>query len=140
MAIEVFSEAWARQWCQELNNRPSYQEAAAAWEGSVALVMTRDSSGKSPAKAVFLDLWHGRCRSAHLATEADLAAARYVLSGHMSGWRDVLSGKLAPLTAVMTGKIRLTRGSMGSLVPFAAAARELVNSAVEMDVSFPEGW
>jgi hypothetical protein len=46
---------------------------------------------------------------------------------------------MAPLTAIMAGKIRLTKGNMASLIPFAAAARELVVAALEMEVSFPDG-
>ena len=75
-----------------------------------------------------------------MATPEDLDATRYVLSGTASGWRGVLSGTMAPLTAIMTGKIRLTKGSLASLVPFAGAARELVVAAMEMEVSFPPGW
>ena len=140
MTMEAFSEAWGSRWCHVLNNRPTYQTAAAAWEGAVALVMTRDGSPQSETRAVFLDLWHGACREARVATDADLESARYILTGTSQSWRGVLSGKVAPLTAVMTGKIRLTKGSMAALVPFSAAARELVAAAMEMDVTFPEGW
>jgi hypothetical protein len=42
--------------------------------------------------------------------------------------------------AVLGGKIRLTKGSMGALIPHAAAARELMTAALEMDVQFPESW
>jgi putative sterol carrier protein len=140
MAIEVFSEAWAGEWCRVLNGRSSYQTAAATWEGAVALVMTRDGSDHAESRSVFLDLWHGQCRGARVASPEDLESARYILSGTASSWRGVLSGTMAPLTAIMTGKIRLTKGNMASLVPFAAAARELVGAAMDMDVSFPDGW
>jgi len=140
MAIEVFTEAWAAEWCRVLNSRPAYQEAAANWEGGVALVMARDGTAASGQRAVYLDLWHGRCRGARVALPEDLTAATYVLSGTAPAWRGILSGTMAPLTALMTGKIRLTRGSMASLIPFAAAARELVVAATEMEVSFPGDW
>jgi putative sterol carrier protein len=140
MVSEAFSEEWSRQWCQLLNNRPSYQEAAASWEGGVGLLMTRDGSPTSELRAVFLDLWHGSCRGARVATPEDLESAQYILTGTSQAWRGILTGKVAPLTAVMTGKIRLTRGSLGALVPFAAAARELVATAMGMEVSFPDGW
>jgi putative sterol carrier protein len=140
MAIEAFSDAWSREWCQVLNNRPAYQETAAGWEGAVALIMSRDGSVRSETRAVFLDLWHGACRTARVASESDLEVARFILSGSAQAWRGVLSGKVAPLTAVMTGKIRLTKGSLSALVPYAAAARELLAAAMAMDVSFPEGW
>ena len=140
MAIEVFSEAWSQVWCEELNSRPAYQETAAGWEGAVALVMNRDGSAGGEIRAVYLDLWHGVCRTARVASESDLEAARFILSGNAQAWRGVLSGKVAPVTAVMTGKIRLTKGSLGALMPYAAAARELLAAAMAMDVSFPEGW
>jgi len=140
MPIEAFSEGWAREWCRQLNDRTAYRSAAASWEGSVALVMTRDASARSESKAVFLDLWHGECREARVGTPEDLESATYVLSGTAGAWRSVLSGSLAPLMAVMTGKIRLTRGSTASLMPYAAAARELVATAMDMEAGFPEGW
>lgn len=138
MALEAFSEEWALAWCEVLNNRPAYQTAASTWEGAVALVMTRDSSPDSPRRTVFLDLWHGECRAARVASSADMDAAQYVITGSSSAWRDILSGRVAPLTAFLTGKIRLTRGSMGALVPLAGAARELVAAALDMEVTFPE--
>ena len=140
MAIEVFTEAWALEWCRVLNSRPAYQAASKTWEGAVALVMARDGSASAESRSVFLDLWHGHCRAARTASPDDLEAARYILSGTAPGWRGVLSGTMAPLTAIMTGKIRLTKGNMATLVPYAAAARELVGAAMEMEVSFPAGW
>jgi putative sterol carrier protein len=140
MTTEVFSEEWSLEWCQVLNGRPAYQAAAAAWEGPVALIMTRDGSPESEVRAVYLDLWHGACRGARSARPDDLETAQYILSGTSKSWRGVLSGKVAPLTAMMTGQIRLTKGSMAALVPMAGAARELVNAAMEMEVRFPDGW
>jgi putative sterol carrier protein len=139
MAIEVFSEAWVLEWCRILNGRPAYQTAAAAWEGAVALVMARDGSTPAESRSVFLDLWHGQCRAARIASPGDLESARYILSGTAPAWRGVLTGTMAPLTAIMAGRIRLTKGNMASLIPFAAAARELVVAALEMEVSFPDG-
>jgi hypothetical protein len=40
----------------------------------------------------------------------------------------------------MTGKLRLTRGSLVALLPYAAMARELIRLAVEMNASIPGGW
>ena len=101
--------------------------------------MTRDGSAGTT-RSVYLDLWHGQCRVARMASDADLEAARYILTGTAQAWRGVLSGTMAPLTAVMSGKIRLSKGSMASLVPYAAAARELMTAAMEMEISFPPGW
>ena len=139
MPIQAFSEEWAQRWREVLSTRPAYQEAARTWEGSVAVVMTRNGSAAEK-RAIFLDLWHGHCREARVARDDDLESARFVLSGSGAAWRDVLTGRLAPLMAVMSGKIRLTRGSMAALVPYAAAARELLAAAMEMEIEFPSGW
>jgi putative sterol carrier protein len=140
MPVEAFSEQWALEWCRILNERAAYRAAAASWEGPIALAMTRSGAARAEQRAVFLDLWHGECRAARRATDEDLEAARFVITGTASAWRELLAGNLAPLTAIMSGKIRLTRGSMAALVPYAAAARELVAAALDMDVEFPGDW
>lgn len=140
MPAEAFSDLWAQEWRETLNSRPAYREAAAGWDGSVALVMTRDGSSNPQRKAVFVDLWQGECREARTATAEDLENARYVLSGTARSWHAVLTGRLAPLMAIMGGKLRLTRGNLATLVPFAAAAKELLAAATQMETEFPDGW
>lgn len=87
-----------------------------------------------------MDLWHGECRAARVATETDLESATFVLAGSAANWRDLLTGRIAPLMAMMGGKIRLTRGSMAALLPYAAAAKELIAAAIKMESTFPDGW
>ncbi len=140
MASEAFSAEWANQWCTRLNQSQAYRAAASTWEGGVALVMARDGSSTADERAVYLDLWHGECRQARAATPLDRENARYVLTGTAPVWRELLGGTMAPLTAVMSGKLRLSKGSMGSLLPYAGAARELVAIAMAIDVTFPDGW
>ena len=70
----------------------------------------------------------------------DLETARYVLTGKAGAWKDVLTGRTAPLLAIMTGKLKLSRGSLGELAPFAGAAKELVVTAQAIDTGFPAGW
>jgi hypothetical protein len=40
--------------------------------------------------------------------------------------------------ALMSGRLRLTRGSLAALVPFAGAASELVAAAVRMNSEFAD--
>ena len=134
----LFSAAWARACADAINNRPSYREAAATWEGAVMLVMTPDSAaGVNDERRVFLDLWHGECREARAATAQDEEAARYVMSGAAGDWVKVLSGKLPPLMAIITGRLHLAKGNIVALLPYAHAAKELVGAvgAVRTDSS-----
>jgi len=133
-SLPVFSDAWARACAEMLSAREAYRVAAANWEGAVVLVM----AGEGSERRVFLDLWRGDCRAARAAELADEELARYVLSGTHAAWRQVLTGTLAPLLAIMTGKLRLTKGNLAELVPYAGVARELVAAAAAVPAVFPE--
>jgi putative sterol carrier protein len=135
---EAFTPEWAAAWHAALDASEEYRRAAATWEGAVALVMHPDPAlGIAARRAVFLDLWHGTCRDARLASEADLAAAAYVIEASAGVWRDLLDGRTSPIMALMTGKLSLTRGNLAGLLPYAGAANELVSVATQIRTVFP---
>lgn len=136
MPLPVFSDAWATACADVINKSSAYRAAAATWEGALVLLMTPDTV-PGEERRVFLDLWHGDCRSARAAHADDENAARYVLAGTESAWRMVLTGKLAPLLAIMTGKLKLAKGSLAELLPYTGAAKELVTAASAIEASFP---
>ena len=127
MNLELFSDAWAERWCAALNASAAYRTAAGDWDGVVALVMTTD--GEAGARAAVLHAGGGACRLARSATPEDLAQATYVFEGSPSAWREVFGGRIAPAVALFTGKLKLARGSLASLMPHAAAAREMIAAA-----------
>jgi putative sterol carrier protein len=138
MIPEVFTQDWAEAWCAALNASTAYRQAAATWEGAVALVMTADvEAGVPQQRAVYLDVAGGTCGGARLADAADLSSARYVIEATPAGWQAMLSGAIAPLMALMSGKLRLTRGNFATLLPYANAARELVATAATVPCRFP---
>ena len=55
-------------------------------------------------------------------------------------WKSVLGGKTDPIVGLMGGKLKLAKGSLFALLPYAKAAKELVKSAIDVDTSFPDGW
>jgi len=135
---EAFTAAWANAWRDALNANETYRRAAASWEGAVALVMHPDGkAGIAERRTAFLDLWHGACRAARVASEADLAAALFVIEAGAGTWRDLLSARTSPILALMTGKLSLTRGSVAALLPYASAANELVTTATLVHTVFP---
>ncbi len=134
--IAVFSDDWAMACAELLNRNAAYRAAAATWEGAILLLMTPDSAGGEE-RRVYLDLWHGECRLARAASAADEAEARYILSGTEASWRLVLTGRVGPLVAIMTGRLRLAKGSLVELVPYTAAAKELVTAAAAIEATFP---
>ncbi len=136
MNPELFSDPWAARWCAELNASVAYRGAAAEWEGGVALVMTAPEPRH--ARAVFLDSSRGVCREARAANEEDLAAAVYIFEAAPAIWRQLFTGGLAPVMALFSGKLRLTRGNLAALMPYAGAARELIATAGAVPARFPD--
>lgn len=132
----AFTDAWAAAWAEHLTASAAYREAAATWEGGVVLEVADGAA--EPEAAVYLDLWHGACRAGRVATAADRETARYVLRGSRTTWQQVLAGKAQPIMAVMTGRLRLMRGDLVGLLPYAGAAKELLRTASTFETTFPD--
>lgn len=130
MRFEVFSDAWAEAWRDALNASAAYRDAAARWEGAIVLRL-------EPGAAAWADLHHGECRAARAATPADLAASPFVIRAESATWQRLLAGEIDPIFALMGGKLKLERGSVAALLPFARAAKEMVAAASRVETHFP---
>lgn len=140
MAYEVFTDEWAKAWQAELNQSVAYREAAQTWEWPLVLVMEADPDEGIPGdRAVYVDLFHGSCRTARLATAEDLNEVPYVITGDPFTWREVMEGKLEAIAGIMRGRLVLTRGNMVVLARYVPAATELVRAAARIDSTFPGG-
>jgi putative sterol carrier protein len=136
--MEVFTEEWCAACCDRLNQRESYRLAAAGWEGAAVLLMSADpEQGVNDDRAVWLDIHHGQCRSARVATEEDLETAPYVFRAGPAQWKRLLANEMDPVSAVMQGKLKLSRGNLFTLAKYAPAAREMVLAAGEVGGTFP---
>ena len=141
MAAEIFTNDWALLWGDEINRNADYKKAAEKWEGAIGLVMTEDAEMGIPSERIVIaDLWHGDCRGAVAAADDDLDDVPYVIKGTPATWSAVLGGKTDPIVGLMGGKLKLAKGGLFSLLPYAKAAKELVRSASAVDTSYPEGW
>jgi putative sterol carrier protein len=141
MAAEIFTHEWASLWADSINANQSYKKAAATWEGAIGMIMTPDSAMGIPAERIVIaDLWHGDCRGARAATAAELEETPYLISAEPAAWRSVLDGKTDPIVGLMGGKLKLAKGGLFALLPYAKAAKELVRSAIGVETSFPDGW
>ncbi|MBW3571160.1 MAG: SCP2 sterol-binding domain-containing protein [Gemmatimonadetes bacterium] len=136
--MEVFTEAWCAACCDRLNQRESYRLAAAGWEGAAVLLMSGDpEQGIDSDRAVWLDIHHGQCRGARVATAEDLETAPYLFRADPAEWKRLLHGEMDPVAAVMQGKLKLSRGNLFTLAKYAPAAREMVHAAGEVGGTFP---
>ncbi len=137
MPLEAFSDQWAQAWARALNESEEYRSAAATWEGAVGLLL--DDGEPAGRRLVVLDLWHGACRSAGITDPDNLDAARFVFRGSSAAWHQILTAGGSPVLALMTGKIRLAKGELSELLPYASAARELLDLAGSVPTRFCEG-
>ena len=131
---ELFTHDWAVSLGTALNASSLYREAARRWEGAVCLECTPAPGGEAHGPsasnvAVFLDLLHGHCRMARVATPADYGQARYVISGPLAAWLTVLRGDETSTVALMRGHLRLAKGLLPMLLPHVGAANALVEVA-----------
>jgi putative sterol carrier protein len=141
MAAEIFTDEWARQWNDKINDNEAYKKAATKWEGAIGLVMTPDGDmGIAEDRIVVADLWHGDCRGAKAVSADELDEVPYLIRSNPAAWKSVLAGKTDPIVGLMGGKLKLAKGSLFALLPYAKAAKELVNSAIAVDTSYPPGW
>jgi len=141
MAAEIFTEDWAQAWHDKINANDAYKQAATRWEGAIAMVMTPDGDmGIPQERMVIADLWHGDCRGAKVATATELEDVPYLIRATPTNWKSVLAGKTDPIVGLMGGKLKLAKGSLFALLPYAKAAKELVASAIQVDTSYPDGW
>lgn len=141
MAAEIFTDEWAQEWHEEINVNDNYKKAAAKWEGAIGMVMTEDEGmGIPKERVVVADLWHGDSRSAKAITSADLDDVPFVIKANPEAWKKVLAGRLDPIVGLMGGKLKLAKGGLFALLPYAKAAKELVASAIAVDTEFPDGW
>jgi putative sterol carrier protein len=135
---EIFTQEWAEAWCQAINGNAAYRKAAKNWEGPVGLVMRADATRGIPEpRAVVADLWHGECRGAAAKAGGDASDAAYVIAADVSVWKNVLEGETDPIVGLMGGKLKLEKGPLFKLLPYAKAAKEMVASAQSVETEFP---
>ena len=129
------SDAWIKLMMEDLNQSATYLEAAKNWEGDFLFVVEPGGSLETTA-LLYMDLWHGKCRSAYLISEPDGLQPDFRLTGPVAVWKKVMTKQLDPMQAMMTGKLKL-QGKMAIVMRNVRAAKELVESCTRIDTEFP---
>jgi putative sterol carrier protein len=86
---------------------------------------------------LYLDLWHGQCREAHVVIGADDKKPEFIIAGSVDTYRQVFSKKLDPIQALMTRRLKL-QGDMGKIMRAVKAALDLVNCGASVDTTYPD--
>jgi len=136
--ITFMSEAWVQRFKEEVQNSPSYKEAAKKWEGDITLVVQADPQAGTEADVyLYMDLWHGDCRDMRLVSKEEGEAAKFVITGQYDRWKQVAKGELEPIKGMMQGKLKL-KGDLPYIVRYVQAAKELVTCSSKFPARFPD--
>lgn len=139
MSYEMFTHEWAVACGDQIRANEDYRKVARTWKWLLVLTMKADPRLGLPERSVYFDLFEGDCREARAAQPADLVRAHYIISADPQTWKQVLDRDLEPLPGLMRGKLKLDKGGMISLLPYVAAAKEMVASAANVDTRYPAG-
>lgn len=138
MAYDAYSPEWAQAFRDEVNNSPKYRQAAAAWEGSVGLVVLAEPDKNFPHDiGVFLDLWHGEAREVRIVSREAAEKADYAITASYSRWKQVAKKELDATKGIMLGKLKL-KGNFPTLVRYTKASQELTECTTRVAVNWPD--
>ena len=138
MAYKAFSDEWAEAYKNEINNSAIYKQAAAGWEGVVALIVEAEPEKNFPeTKGVWMDLWHGEARDIKVVSEAEADKADFVIRGPYSRWKQVAQKELDSTKAMMQGKLKL-RGDLPTIVRYTKASQEMTECTTRVEVEYPD--
>lgn len=128
MAFKFPSAEWTEALVAKVNSSDAYAQAAKSWEGDLLFVVEGGS-------AIYMDLWHGKCRAAEYVENAENKSAEFRIIGSPEKWQKVLTGKLDPIQGMVTRQLKL-EGNLVKIIKNVKAAQELVKCATQVDTTF----
>ncbi|MHB8894556.1 MAG: SCP2 sterol-binding domain-containing protein [Candidatus Geothermincolia bacterium] len=132
-----FTPEWVALFEQTIQQDPAYREAAKDWEGTVVLHVEPDSEhGLDFDLYVYMDLWHGDCRSIRIVPASVGEAGDFIISGSMERWTQVGKGELDAVKGMMQGKLKL-KGDLPTIVRAVRSAQRLTEISAEVGGNFP---
>lgn len=135
-----FMPEWVGEWEKFLQNDAKYKEVAKDWEGSVVLLVQKNPDfGVTQDLYLFMDLWHGDCRSIRFVPDTAGKKGNYIISGTIERWMAVGKKQLDPVKGMMQGKLKL-KGDLPTIVRAVKAALRLVETAADVGGKMPDEW
>ncbi len=123
--MQFESQTWADEFSRCLNNNPNYEKSAKTWEGALLLEFKAEGKKITSDVRLWLDLWHGKCRSARFLKTGEELAHEYTIGASESMWYSLIAGELDPTKAMMSGKFKIS-GNTGKLMRFPLAASYII--------------
>ena len=135
---EFGSQAWLDAFVAAINGSEKYEAAAKDWEGDFYFILEPGGSVTEP-QYMYLDLWHGKCRSAEIVAEKDKDKYKpeFTIAGNLNTWRKIREKKMDATQALLTRQLKLT-GNIGKVMRATGATRELSAATQAVQTVFPE--
>lgn len=124
------SEAWVMELCEKLNSDERYARIASKWEGDIFFDIQPTGALEQETK-IFLDLWHGKCRGAHMIDAEDKREVAFTLRATFDNFVRILLGELDPMQAMLTRKLQV-KGSMAYMMRNVPVVLDFVRCAQEI--------
>jgi putative sterol carrier protein len=129
------SAEWVAAAVNKLNTDQHYAQIAKNWEGDIRYVVEPGGALKEEVW-IYMDLWHGKCRSGMLEPLDSEIKPAFILSAPYENMVRIVKGELDPMTALLSRKIHV-HGNMAVLmrnVPtvldFVRCCREVTDSTL----------
>jgi putative sterol carrier protein len=75
--MQLNTQEWADAFQSFLNKNPNYKKSAETWEGALILIFKAENVRLQEDVRLYLDLWHGECRSARFLKNGEEIAHEY---------------------------------------------------------------
>jgi putative sterol carrier protein len=118
---------WLMSFVRVLNSTDSYAQIARKWEGDILFEIFAEGALEEDTY-IYLDLWHGRCRSASFMENKEDVDPAFILSAPFSNFARVAKGDLDPMQAMLTRKLAV-KGNMGYMLRNVPVVIEFVRCA-----------
>jgi putative sterol carrier protein len=133
---------WVYEFEKKIQADDRYKEVAQKWEGSVVLVFkAAPQAGFDNDVFLFMDLWHGECRSARLVPPEIGRSGEYVLEAEYDRWKRILKKELNVVKEMATRKLKLVPFDFKKAAKLTAAAQaaiRLVDLGSDVGTRFPD--
>lgn len=128
------TDTWVNALRDKLNTDDKYAQIASKWEGDILFQIDPDDHFQEIRK-LYLDLWHGKCRSAYLVSDRNGQDAAFTLTACYGNYVKLLNGELDPMQALLTRKLGV-KGKMGVLMRSVPTVLDFVRCCREITDSF----
>ena len=137
MAYPFPSAEWLNAFELILNSDTRYGEIAKNWEADLIFDIQPDAGAASNAASIclYLDLWHGKCRSSRVLTSAgDSPKAKFTLRAPLANFLKILDGEIDPMQAMLTGKLRV-QGDVVYMMRIVPVVLDFVRCAKSVEIA-----